>query len=262
MSLHRIKGVLFQEYFITKRSIEVIMDLFYFSLITIVMFGFVSMHLVGTINAPATRYLILGIILWEIVRVTQYSISVGALWNIWSRNLSNLFIAPLSFTEYMIAHTLSAFVKSTSIFIGISLIALFLFDFNIFQLGPLNLIVFFINLTIFAWSAGIVILGFIFRYGTRIQAFAWGLIYLFQPLTANFFPVNLLPAPLAAFAYMLPPTHVFEAARHALVDPSVNWNIAAVAFGENVFYFILSMWFFKLMFRKSKDSGQFARNEG
>src|SRR5262249_52241198 len=204
MSLDRIKAILLQEYYITKRSLEVVMDLFFFSLMSIIVFGYVSVFLAGSLNSTVAHYLLLGMILWEIIRITQYSMSVGSLWNIWSRNLSNMFITPLSLREYMLAHMLSGVLKSLFIFMVIAWIARAIFQFNIFRIGGVNLLLFFVNLTIFSWSTGIVILGFIFRYGTRIQALAWGLIYIFQPLTAAFFPLRILPPSLQATAYGLP----------------------------------------------------------
>lgn len=262
MSIDRIHAILIQELYITKRSLEVIMDLFFFSLMSIIVFGYVSVFLAGAQNPIGAQYLLLGMILWEIIRITQYSMSVGSLWNIWSRNLSNMFITPLSLTEYMIAHMLSGVVKALFVFVVISLIARGVFRFDIYRIGGWNLLLYVVNLTIFSWSTGIVILGFIFRYGTRIQALAWGLIYLFQPLTAAFFPLQVLPRPLQSLAYLFPPTFVFEAARANLTDVAVQWNYVGVAFLQNVVYFLLSLWFFNYMFRRSKETGQFARNEG
>lgn len=262
MSLNRIKAIILQELYITRHSLEVIIDLFYFSIITIIVFGFVSLYLSGAANTLTAHYLLFGMILWEIIRITQYSISVGSLWNIWSRNLSNMFVAPLSLKEYMIASMIAGAVKTLIILLLIGFLSIVVFQFNIFQAGLINLFFFFINLTIFAWSIGFVILGFIFRFGTRIQALAWGLVFIFQPLTAAFFPVTILPQPLQWLAYLLPPTYVFEGARASLTNPAINWTQIAIAFGENIIYLILSIGFFSFMFQKSKDIGQFAKNEG
>ena len=262
MSGEHIRAILLQELYITKRTLEVIMDLLFTSLMTVVLFGFVSRFLVGALNASSGSYLILGMLLWEIIRVNQYSLSVGSLWNIWARNLSNLFIAPLSLHEYVIAHMLSGLLKTVIIFLLIAAIAAAGFQFNILRLGLLNLTVFFVNLTIFAWSVGLVLLGIIFLFGTRIQALAWGFIFLFQPLTAAYYPVAVLPPALQRLAYALPPTFVFEAARRALGSPDVNWPFAAAAFVENVVYFGLGLVAFNLMFARSRNTGQFARNEG
>ncbi|MBI2028334.1 MAG: ABC transporter permease [Candidatus Levybacteria bacterium] len=261
MSIQIIKAILLQELYITKRSLEVIIDLFYFSVINIVVFGFVFIFL-SKDNPQAGRYLLLGMLLWEIIRVTQYSMSVGSLWNVWSKNLSNMFITPLSLREYIVAEMMAGVIKALLIFMFVAIISLLVFQFNVFSMGILNLSFFFINLTIFAWSVGIFILGLIFRYGTRIQAFAWGSIFIFQPLTAMFFPVSVLPNSLQTIAYLLPATYVFEAARESLTNPSIDFLNIGIAFGWNIFYFLLSLWFFNIMFSKSKDTGQFARMEG
>ncbi|HET8998010.1 MAG TPA: ABC transporter permease [bacterium] len=262
MSPKRIGAILVQEFYITKRSLEVIMDLFFTSLMTVIVFGFVSRFLVGVLNAYTGSYLILGMLLWEVIRVNQYSLSVGSLWNIWSRNLSNLFIAPLTMKEYIAAHMLSGLLKTLLIFGTVSAVAAAGFQFDILRLGILNLTLFFTNLTVFSWSLGLVLLGVIFLVGTRIQALAWGLVFLFQPLTAAFYPVGVLPPVVQRIAYALPPTFVFEAARQALATGAVNWTYAAIAFGENLVYFGLALAAFTLMFARARNTGQFARNEG
>lgn len=262
MSIQIIKGVLLQELYITKRSLEVIIDLFYFSIVNIVVFGFVSLYLAGSKNQSAAHFILIGMILWEVIRVTQYSISLGSLWNIWSRNLSNMFIAPLSFVEYMTAEIIAGGIKALLIVTIVSMISRFVFNFDILQLGILNLFLFFINLTIFSWSVGIIILGLIFRYGTRIQALAWGIIFIFQPLTAVFFPVSVLPKFMQYIAYSLPPTYIFEAARANVFNTTTNWHSVLISFCLNIFYLAVAVWFFITMFNKSKETGQFARNEG
>ncbi len=262
MSINRISGILLQEFYITKRSLEVMVDVVFFPLINITVFGFLSLYLSGGGN-PASAYpLLMGMILWQLLYITQYSISVGSLWSIWSRNLSNLFISPISVLEYNAAFVISGSIKALIVFLTSALLSLYIFHFNIFQLGFSNLLLFFINMVIFGISTGLIIIGLIFRYGTRIQALAWGVTFLFQPLTAAFFPVSILPFPLREIAYLFPATYVFEAARAAIHNPSINWHLMAIALTENTIYMIICTWIFQKLFSKSKETGQFARNEG
>lgn len=261
MSISRIKAVILQELFITKGSVEVIADLFYLSIITVIVWGFISLYLAGTSNPLSGYQLLVGIILWDVIRIVQYSISIGALWNIWSKNLGNMFISPLSLTEYMTAQIISAVIKALLIFFALSFISMFFFKFNILQIGVLNLTLYFINLIIFAWAIGVIILALIFRYGKRIQALGWSLIFIFQPLSASFFPVSILPQPLQKIAFFIPVTHVFESARANLINSSTNWNEVVIMFTENIAYIIIALWFLNMMFNKSKETGQFAANE-
>jgi ABC-2 type transport system permease protein len=256
-----VRAVLLQEVYITARSVEVMVDLPMWSLVTVVVFGFVTRFLSTVMNPVVAQYLYLGTLLWEIIRIAQYSMSLGALWNVWSHNFSNMFIAPLSMAEYIVAQVLSAAVKALVLFILTSTIAATLFDLNLFSMGLGTLALLFINLLCFAYSIGLIILGIIFRLGTRIQALAWGLVLIFQPLTAAYYPLRVMPAPLQSVALALPPTYVFEAARASLQNPGIPWSELSVAAVENVVYLALALWFFNEMYRRSRQSGQFARNE-
>jgi len=261
MSPARIRAVLLQEAYITARSVEVIVDLPFWSIMTVVVFGFVTKFLSTVMNPTIAQYLYLGTLMWEIMRVTQYSMSLGALWNVWSHNFSNMFITPLSMAEYIVAQMVSGAVKALLLFALVALIAAVLFDFNLLNMGLDNLALAFLNLLWFAYSIGLFILGIILRLGTRIQALAWGLVLVFQPLTAAYYPLSVMPPVLQSIALAFPPTYVFEAARAGLTAPGVHWDWAFTAALENVVYFALSLWFFQYMYRRSRETGQFARNE-
>lgn len=258
--IERIKGVLIQEYYIGVRSLEIWVDTIFFPLVTTIVFGFVAKYLSGE-NLTAASYLLLGMLLWHIVQVSQYSMSMGVLWNVWSRNLSSMFIAPLSIKEYVIAQIISSLIKAIGVSLVLSFSSYFIFGFNVLHIGLVNYILYFLNLVMFAWSIGIVLLGIIFKYGTRIQALAWSCIFLFQPLTAAFFPVSVLPPVLRELAFIFPPTYIFEAARGNLADTSTNLQYIGIAFCINLLYFFISSFVFNWMFNKSKETGQFARNE-
>ncbi len=261
MSPERVRAVLLQEVYITARSMEVLVDLPFWSLMTVVVFGFVTKFLSSVMNPTVAQYLYLGTMMWEIIRITQYSMSLGALWNVWSHNFSNMFITPLSMPEYILAQILSAAVKAVVLFAVVAFVAAALFDFNVLRMGPLNLALLFLNLLCFGYSMGLLILGIILRLGTRIQALAWGLVLVFQPLTAAYYPLSVMPPSLQAVARLFPPTYVFEAARASLVVADIHWLDIGTAAAENAIYFGFAVWFFNYMYRRSRETGQFARNE-
>jgi ABC-2 type transport system permease protein len=261
MQFRHIKGLLIQEFFVTIRSYEVILDIFVLPSMLVVVFGFLANYLSGTTNPLIAHSLLTGMLFWQIIFVVQYSVSVSSLWNIWSRNLSNMFIAPMTLPEYIIAQIISATFKAISIFVPTSLLAIPIFHFNIYTLGFANLFFFSLCLAIFAVSFGLIVLGLIFRFGTRIQAFAWGLLPILQPIAAVFYPVQVLPAFLQPICYALPPTYIFEAIRATIAHPGIQWQSIGISFALDIVYFLFSLWFFNYMFNKSKEKGQFARLE-
>lgn len=262
MSFKRIKGLFIQEFYITIRSYEVILDIFVFPVMAVIVFGFLSLFIGQSSPIDIAASLLIGMLFWQTIFIVQYSVSVGSLWNIWSRNLSNMFVTPLSLTEYLLVQALSGIFKAFCIFVPASLVSIWFFQVNVYDLGLVNLFFFLLNFILFAISLGTIILGLIFRFGTRIQAFAWGLLPIFQPLTAAFYPVSVLPPALQTASYFLPPTYIFEAIRAANTTSGVQWQLIGFSFLINIAYIVFSLWFFNIMFNKSKEIGQFARLEG
>jgi ABC-2 type transport system permease protein len=85
---------------------------------------------------------------------------------------------------------------------------------------------------------------------------------LFQPLTAAFFPLSVLPLWLQHIAHAFPATYVFENARRALAGGSgILWSSFFLILAFNLAYTFVAVLGFQKLFEKSKDSGQFARND-
>lgn len=254
-------GVLWQEYFILRRSGEVIADIIVFPFSNVVVFGFLSLYLAAE-NPYTGHVVIFGMLLWNVVWIVEYSVTLGSLWNIWTRNLTNMFIAPISLAEYIAAHTVSGILKSLLV-LGVSaVLSIYIFDFNLFSVGIGALMLTLFNLSLFAYALGIFILGLIFRFGIRIQAAAWSAVGLFQPLCAALYPLDVLPEALQYVAIIFPATYTFEAARFALQSGGdIAWGLFGIAFLENAVYCALCTLAFKMMYDHSRNSGQFARNE-
>jgi ABC-2 type transport system permease protein len=261
VSWSRIAAVLRMEYYIARRSLEVLMDMYLFSLCSVVMFGFITRYLEGALTGPRALYPMLGMVLFEVTRMTQYSMSVSSLYVVESHNFGNLFVSPLTLLEYVLAQILAATGKVLVAMAVIGVLSLVAFDLDLRDLGIANLVLFFVNLSVFAWSLGLVLLGLIFCYGVRIQALAWGVVFLFEPLCATFFPVDVLPQPLRAVALAVPATHVFDAARAALSTHVLDTGDALRMSALNGVYFAGAVAVFLWLVRRSQISGQFAKND-
>lgn len=261
MSWNNIKAVLLQEWYVTLSSWEVIFDIFVFSLASIVVFGYISKYLGGGSNSVQGQNLFIAVIFWEVIRITQYSTSVSSMWNVWSHNLSNMFIAPLRLSEYISAHVISSICKSFFVLTIASLLSRLVFNLNIFSLGLFPVFFTYINMVIFAVSIGLVLIGFVFQFGTRVQALTWGTIFMIQPFCAVFFPVSILPPFLQVVAYCFPVTYFFEWLRALHAGLSYNHWLVLWAFVFNLIYLTVGSFVFTRQIASSKKSGQLARND-
>ena len=157
MKWRHVRGVLMQELYMTFHSLEVIVDVFVFPLINIVIFGLISVYLAGNEQVLAARYVFLGMLLWQIIAITSYSVAVGSMWNIWSRNLSNMFIAPLKVKEYVLALFASGCIKALILLILGMVLSAWFFDFNVLDVGLANLVLMFTVFALFGFAMAVAI---------------------------------------------------------------------------------------------------------
>jgi len=264
MALNRIKAILLQEYYMTHRSLETIVDVFVYPIMNIIVFGFISKYLLGSTNKGAFLSLIVAMLFWQIFSTTQYTVSIGTLWNMWSHNLTNLFASPITLTEYFVSHAITAFIKSILVFGIGSLIAYLQFGYSVIQLPIPFLIILSINLYITGIAIGLVLIGFIFAYGTKIQALTWGFISIIQPLASVFYPLSIIPEPFQSLAKIVPLTYMFEALRQTIRDGAVTvstQNLLMIGSLITMLYFFLSLLFFRYLVSTSLKTGQFAKND-
>ncbi len=136
--------------------------------------------------------------------------------------------------------------------------AWFFFDYNVFKIG-LALIPFVINLVIAGWVIGVLTTSLIMRYGQEVEVLAWGMVFLFQPISCVFYPMDILPGWLQAIAWANPAAHVFEGMRGVLLEGTLSYTHLAWAFGLNIFYLTLMVMFFHYMFSLCKEQGLLVR---
>lgn len=260
MSWPRIQIILLHTWYHFWHSFEIWVDLFLNATVQMVVYVFIALYLSGGGNSQEGTFLLAGVILWNVIWVGQYAIALGALWEIWSKSFSNLFITPLTLEEFLVGQMISGVIKSIASLAVTGSIGFFIYNFSLLSLGWM-LPIYFIQLSVFAWSVGFFVLALIFRFGLSIQAFSWMLVFLLQPLIAVFYPVSVLPPLIQPLAYLFPATHIFEAVRGHLAHGVVSYNLLINATILNAIYITVSFLFLKFIYKWAKKSGTFARME-
>lgn len=261
MNLGRINIILLHTWYHFLHSMETWVDLFWNSAVQMIVFVFIAKSLASGAGTDASVAIVLGMIFWNIIWTGQYAIAVGALWEIWSRSFSSLFITPLSINEFLVGQMISGFIKSVAAFAMAAVIGYWLYNFSVFSLGGM-LPIYYLELLIFSWAAGFFVLSLILRYGTDVQAMSWALIFLVQPFGGVFYPVSVLPQTVAWVGYLIPTTYVFDAIRAQLANGSIPGNLLFYATLLNIFYLALGHLVLIRSIDSAKHSGAFARMEG
>lgn len=260
ISTSRILAYTIRHLYLYKRSLPRLMEVFYWPLLDLVVWGFISVYLTehrGSLPEFIT-FFIGALILWDILFRSQQGISVSFLEDMWSRNLLNVFVSPLSPAEYILSLLLLSLIKLLLTSAVMVLLAWLLYSFNIFVLG-LPLIPLVANLVVMGWAVGIVTTALIMRFGQEAEVLAWGIALLFQPVSAVFYPVEVLPGVLKKIAFFIPSAHVFEGMRKVIANGAFPAEELLRAGVLNAAYILLSIVYFWWNFRKVKEKGLLAK---
>lgn len=260
MKISRILAYTLRHLYLYRRSLPRLMEVFYWPLLDLLLWGFVGVYLAGYRESlPNFVTFFLGaLILWDILFRSQQGISVSFLEDVWSRNLLNIFVSPLSPGEYMASLLVMSIVKLILASSVMATLAFFLYSFNIFTVG-FTLIPLAANLIVMGWSIGIVTTALILRFGQEAEVLAWGIALLFQPVSAVFYPVAVLPGPLRVIAMYIPASHVFEGMRKAISSGRFPTEDLIAASALNAVYIAASIIFFAWNFRVVKRKGLLAK---
>jgi ABC-2 type transport system permease protein len=250
---HRVWAVFTRHFYLYRRSLARWMGIFYWPLIDLFVWGFITIYLERHLNTYVTAFLG-ALILWDILFRSQQGVSVTFLEEVWSRNLLNLFVAPLRPIEFLIASMLMGLFMVTAATLASALLAWLFYAFNLLVLG-LALLPFILNLLAMGWAVGVVTTAIVLRFGQKAEVLAWGLMFLFQPVSAVFYPVAVLPAWLQPVAMGVPATHVFEGMRQVLAQGAFPWPSLLWATGLNSLYLLAAFAFFYWIFGQVRELG-------
>lgn len=256
MKIHRIYAILLRFVLAMKYSLERLTDFFYWPVIDLLMWGITSAYIqtLGPDAANITMIILTGLVLWIIVWRGQYEIGLNLLADVWNRNLINIFVSPLKFSEWMVSFLLLGFIKAILSFVFGIFVAFMLYKVRLFEYG-FYFIPYIFLLIMTGWWIGFIIVGLIFRIGRRVEAFAWTLGALIAPFSAVYYPVAILPKWAQYISAALPTSYVFESAREVIHNGYFDVNKVVISFILNIVYLILTAIFLKRGFDKLLKRG-------
>ena len=150
-------------------------------------------------------------ILYDFLFRASISFNMMFLEEIWSRNFTNLFIAPIKIREIIAALTLTAILRTLIGLVPAVIIAIPLFGVSVLNLG-IPLIFLLIALYLFGITLGLLVTAGLLRYGPSFENIAWASFFL-APLGCIYYPIEILPPFLQFIAKGLPLVHIFEEMR-------------------------------------------------
>ena len=250
MNIGRMYGLFLRHFFLITRSFPRILDLIYWPTIQITLWGFISNFFTtySSYYNNAVGIILTCAILYDFLFRTSIGFNMLFLEEIWSRNFTNLFIAPIKISEMIASLTITAVFRSLIGLVPAALLAIPFFGVSVFEIGP-ALIALLFSLYIFGVTLGLLVTAGLLRFGPSFENIAWASLFFLAPLGCIYYPVEILPNSLQIIANGLPLVHVFEEMRNILLNNIVSYpeifksiliSIAYFVFGVSTFYLAYS----------------------
>ena len=256
MRWSKIYALSLRHIYLIKGSFPRILDLIYWPTIQIFLWGFISKFftLNSTYYENTVGIILSAAILYDFLFRSSISYNMMFLEEIWSRNFTSLFIAPIKINEIISALTFTAIIRTLIGLVPAAILAIPLFGVSIFKIG-LPLIFLLISLYIFGVTLGLLVTSGLIRFGPSFENIAWASLFFLAPLGCIYYPIDILPEWLQLIAKTLPLVYLFEEMRNILIDNVINYYAVIKACIISSLYFIIGVVVFYCSYNGAKLRG-------
>ena len=193
-------------------------------------------------------------ILYDFLFRSSISFNMLFLEEIWSRNFTNLFIAPMKISEIIISLVFTALIRTMIGLVPAILLTSPLFGISILKLG-IPLFFLFLSLYIFGITLGLFVSSGLIRFGPSFENIAWSSLFLLAPLGCIYYPIEILPEFFQTLAKGLPLVYIFDETRNILINNLVDFENILYAFYLNAIYLLIGIYLFYFSFSKARKKG-------
>ena len=256
MSFNKIYALALRHMYLISNSLPRIIDLIYWPTVQIFLWGFISKFF--TLNSEyysnTVGIILTAAILYDFLFRVSISFNMMFLEEIWSRNFTNLFIAPITISEMITSLTLTAILRAMIGMVPAAILAIPFFGVSVFNLG-IPLLFLLLSLYLFGITLGLLVTSGLLRFGPSFENIAWASLFFLAPLGCIYYPIEILPDSLQIVAKALPLVHIFEEMRSILLNGNVNYFDIIKSISISILYFILGVIIFYVSYFGAKVRG-------
>ena len=256
MDLSKILALSLRHVYLIKGSFPRILDLIYWPTIQIFLWGFISKFftLNSTFYENTVGIILSAAILYDFLFRSSISYNMMFLEEIWSRNFTNLFIAPIKLSEIITALTFTAIFRTLIGLVPASILAIPLFGVSIFKIG-MPIIFLLTTLYIFGVTLGLLVTSGLVRFGPSFENIAWASLFFLAPLGCIYYPIEILPDLFQFIAKCLPLVYIFDETRNILLNELIDYANLRQAYLLNLIYLVIGIVLFYLSFLRARIKG-------
>jgi ABC-2 type transport system permease protein len=213
MRSHTIKAGAFfvRNLRMTRRNAFTLFEVLFWPAVGLASLGLLTRFL--ALGPDTTAFVLTGTIALSVVQVCQLDVAYGLLFDMWSKSVKHQFLAPIGVGHLVAGSWAVGVVRGVLAFLVMASFSAWAFGFDFLKGGLLPLVLFLLGCLLSAAAVGVLVCILVLCFGYRAEVAAWSLVSMLMVLCGVYYPVGLLPPPLAMVGRALPLTGILEGFR-------------------------------------------------
>lgn len=204
-------AVLVRNALMASRNVFFFFELLFWPIVGVLSIGLMSRFL--RLSPEQASFVLVGTIALSVVNVCQLEVAYAVLLDVWSKSMKHQFLAPIGIRHLTLGSWIVGMARGTAIFCLLAILGWWAFGFDVLRPGWAALGAFLLGCFLNAWVVGVAVCALITLFGNRAEAFAWASVNLVLVLAGIYYPISVLPEPVALLARAIPLTYFLDAYR-------------------------------------------------
>ena len=235
------------------RNVFFFFELLFWPIVGVLSIGLMTRFLGLTPEQGA--FVLVGTLALSIVNVCQLEVAYAMLLDVWSKSVKHQFMAPIGVRHLTLGAWLVGILRGLVIFVLLSALAAWAFGFRVMAPGLPAVVAFLAGCFLTSLVVGVLVCALVTLFGTRAEAFAWASVNLVLVLAGIYYPISVLPGPVAAIAAAIPLTYFLDAYRSHFGFPSEFAAPITTGLALSAVYVVLAHWAFRAAIERARQSG-------
>lgn len=235
------------------RNVFFFFELLFWPIVGVLSIGLMTRFL--RLTPEQASFVLIGTIALSVVNVCQLEVAYAVLLDVWSKSLKHQFLAPIGIRHLTLGSWLVGIARGLAIFALLAALGWWAFDFRVLAPGPVAVLTFLGGCFLNAWIVGVAVCALIMLFGNRAEAFAWASVNLVLVLAGIYYPVSVLPEPVAALAAAIPLTYFLDAYRAHFGFAAEFRAPVATGLALSALYAVLAHWAFLASVQRARRTG-------
>ncbi|MEK7879454.1 MAG: ABC transporter permease [candidate division NC10 bacterium] len=237
----------------SRRHIFTVFEILFWPIVSVISVGLLTRFI--ALSAEMTAFVLVGTMALSIMQVCQLDVAYALLFEMWAKSTKHQFLAPVSPWHMVLGSWFMGVARGSVVFVLLAGLTLWAFDFNFFAPGVVPVAAFLLGLYLTAMLVGVLVSILLLLFGLRAEVSAWSTVSVVLLVCGIYYPVAVLPAPLAHLAAWIPLTYFLDAFRvHFGFAPEFRLSLAK-GFLLSALYLVLAYWALSLAITRSRRTG-------